>query len=39
MFPIRALTVEGWYSTNILGNTDGLVLADPENKSSKFTSK
>ena len=39
MFPIRALTVEGWYSTNILGNTDGLVLADPENKASKITSK
>ena len=39
MFPIRALTVEGWYSTNILGNTDGLVLADPSNKESKITSK
>ena len=39
MFPIRALAVEGWYSTNILGNTDGLVLADPENKSSKISSK
>ena len=39
MFPIRALEVEGWYSANILGNTDGLVLADPENKSSKISSK
>jgi myo-inositol-1-phosphate synthase len=39
MFPIRALTVEGWYGTNILGNTDGLVLADPDNKASKITSK
>ena len=39
MFPIRALTVEGWYGTNILGNTDGLVLADPENKASKISSK
>ena len=39
MFPIRALAVEGWYGTNILGNTDGLVLADPDNKSSKITSK
>ena len=39
MFPIRALAVEGWYSTNILGNTDGLVLADPDNKASKITSK
>ena len=39
MFPIRSLTVEGWYGTNILGNTDGLVLADPDNKESKITSK
>ncbi len=39
MFPIRALTVEGWYSTNILGNTDGLVLANPDNKASKISSK
>jgi myo-inositol-1-phosphate synthase len=39
MFPIRALTVEGWYGTNILGNTDGLVLADPDNKATKITSK
>jgi myo-inositol-1-phosphate synthase len=39
MFPIRALAVEGWYGTNILGNTDGLVLADPDNKASKITSK
>ena len=39
MFPIRALAVEGWYGTNILGNTDGLVLADPNNKESKITSK
>jgi myo-inositol-1-phosphate synthase len=39
MFPIRALTVEGWYGTNILGNTDGQVLADPDNKASKITSK
>ena len=39
MFPIRALAVEGWYGTNILGNTDGRVLADPDNKASKITSK
>ena len=39
MFAIRALTVEGWYGTNILGNTDGQVLADPENRASKITSK
>ena len=39
MFGIRALTVEGWYGTNILGNTDGEVLADPDNRASKITSK
>lgn len=39
MFAIRALTVEGWYGTNILGNMDGKVLADPENRASKIASK
>lgn len=39
MFAIRALTVEGWYGTNILGNKDGQVLADPVNRESKITSK
>jgi myo-inositol-1-phosphate synthase len=39
MFPIRALAVEGWYGTNILGNTDGQVLADPDNRASKIASK
>jgi myo-inositol-1-phosphate synthase len=39
MFAIRALTVEGWYGTNILGNTDGRVLADPANRASKVASK
>lgn len=39
MFAIRALTVEGWYGTNILGNMDGQVLADPDNRASKITSK
>lgn len=39
MFAIRALTVEGWYGTNILGNMDGRVLADPENRKSKIASK
>ena len=28
-FVIRQLQVDGWYSTNILGNNDGLVLDDP----------
>ena len=35
----RALKVEGWYSTNILGNRDGLALADPESLKSKITTK
>ena len=26
----RMLGLEGWYSTNILGNRDGEVLNDPE---------
>jgi myo-inositol-1-phosphate synthase len=29
-FKARLLGVEGWYSTNILGNRDGEVLDDPE---------
>ena len=28
-FATRRLTVRGWYSTNILGNHDGLMLSDP----------
>jgi myo-inositol-1-phosphate synthase len=39
MFAIRALTVEGWYGTNILGNTDGQVLSHAENQASKVASK
>ena len=39
MFAIRALTVEGWYGTNILGNTDGQVLSYAENAASKVASK
>jgi myo-inositol-1-phosphate synthase len=39
MFAMRALPVEGWYGANILGNTDGLVLADPTNKASKVATK
>ncbi|MFU1856823.1 inositol-3-phosphate synthase [Sphingobacterium sp. NGMCC 1.201703] len=35
----RALVVEGWFSTNILGNRDGLVLDDPENFKTKEVSK
>lgn len=35
----RALGVSGWFSTNILGNRDGLVLDDPENFKTKEVSK
>jgi myo-inositol-1-phosphate synthase len=35
----RYLGVEGWYSTNILGNRDGEVLDDPESFKSKEVSK
>ncbi|MEP6924509.1 MAG: inositol-3-phosphate synthase [Pyrinomonadaceae bacterium] len=38
-FKTRALKVEGWYSTNILGNRDGLALADAESLKSKITTK
>ena len=35
----RALKVVGWYSTNILGNRDGLALSDPDSLKSKITTK
>jgi myo-inositol-1-phosphate synthase len=35
----RMLGVRGWYSTNILGNRDGLVLDDPDSFKSKEVSK
>ena len=35
----RLLGVAGWYSTNILGNRDGEVLADPESFKTKEASK
>ncbi|MBS1581683.1 MAG: inositol-3-phosphate synthase [Bacteroidetes bacterium] len=35
----RALGIKGWFSTNILGNRDGLVLDDPENFRTKEVSK
>jgi len=35
----RMIGLEGWYSTNILGNRDGEVLDDPENFKSKEVSK
>jgi myo-inositol-1-phosphate synthase len=35
----RLIGVEGWYSTNILGNRDGEVLEDPESFKTKEESK
>ena len=39
MFRGRRIFIDGWYSTNILGNNDGLVLNSPENNKTKVTSK
>jgi myo-inositol-1-phosphate synthase len=35
----RALRVEGWFSSNILGNRDGLALDDPASLASKLETK
>ncbi|WP_375382463.1 inositol-3-phosphate synthase [uncultured Sphingomonas sp.] len=35
----RALHVDGWFSTNILGNSDGLALDDPKSLASKVGTK
>ncbi len=35
----RMLGIEGWFSTNILGNRDGEVLEDPESFRSKESTK
>lgn len=35
----RLLGIRGWYSTNLLGNRDGLVLADPQSCKTKELSK
>ncbi len=35
----RALKVEGWYSTNILGNRDGLALSHADSLASKIKTK
>ena len=35
----RALHVDGWFSTNILGNGDGLALDDPASLASKVDTK
>jgi myo-inositol-1-phosphate synthase len=39
MFKARMIGVNGWYSTNILGNRDGEVLDDPESFKTKEESK
>ncbi|HUR53660.1 MAG TPA: inositol-3-phosphate synthase [Gemmataceae bacterium] len=39
LFARRNLRVLSWVGHNILGNRDGQVLADPENKASKVKSK
>ena len=36
---MRALRVDGWFSTNILGNRDGLALHDPGSCRSKLDTK
>ncbi len=38
-FKVRSLNVDGWFSTNILGNRDGMVLDDPESFKTKEVSK
>ncbi|HWO94090.1 MAG TPA: inositol-3-phosphate synthase [Dehalococcoidia bacterium] len=38
-FKARLLGIQGWFSTNILGNRDGEVLDDPESFRSKEVSK
>ena len=35
----RCLALDGWFSTNILGNRDGLVLDEPQNFRTKEVSK
>jgi myo-inositol-1-phosphate synthase len=39
MFRARRLFIEGWYSTNVLGNSDGLVLDGPASNKTKVLSK
>ena len=39
MLKARMLGMDGWFSTNILGNRDGEVLDDPENFKTKEESK
>jgi len=39
MFRARRLFIDGWYSTNILGNSDGMVLDSPSSNKTKVMSK
>jgi|CZKU01.1.fsa_nt_gi myo-inositol-1-phosphate synthase len=39
MFRLRRLFIEGWYSTNFLGNGDGKVLDAPSSNKTKVLSK
>ena len=39
MFRARRLMIEGWYSTNFLGNGDGMVLDAPGSNKTKVMSK
>jgi myo-inositol-1-phosphate synthase len=36
---VRRLHIEGWYSTNVLGNNDGLILDSPGSNKTKVLSK
>ena len=38
-FRSRSLYVDGWFSTNILGNRDGLALDNPDSLKSKLNTK
>ena len=38
-FKTRMIGIQGWFSTNILGNRDGEVLDDPDNFKTKEVSK
>jgi myo-inositol-1-phosphate synthase len=39
MLRVRRLFIEGWYSTNVLGNNDGLALDSPGANKTKVLSK
>jgi myo-inositol-1-phosphate synthase len=39
VFRARRLLIEGWYSTNVLGNGDGMVLDGPGSNKTKVLSK